>query len=423
MSYYEGGYGDHYSGEKIPYDEIPISRKAQKKKHQRVSVSNFNILVSLVAVMFIINIGLCIALMYHVKHAVKKNVIVNHNNITAVGDTSAWAVETAESSSVCIAAGGTCYDKNSFYKNTSSRGSGVIYKIDEDKDEIYYITCHHVVDGYDRYYVLLPSEQIERATLVGYSAYYDIAVLKTDADNAEISTPIQIFDSTFLTTGEDVFAVGNPLSNGPSVTKGIISRINTLINVEGNNYPSREIQFDAAINSGNSGGGLFNNEGKFIGLVNAKLIYAQSGSSNMPVAGTAYAIPSRLTISIADNIMKNQGSPTCVNLGIQLEHNADFAFEKYEFKDNKYIRDYKVQIDSVSAGSIAEGNLYNNDELVSVKFTDIFGNAQEIIMFNMYSFDDIKFIVKPYSTITFTVNREFKGEVTVQIEASSFSTY
>ena len=44
-------------------------------------------------------------------------------------------------------------------------------------------------------------------------------------------------------------------------------------------------------------------------------------------------------------------------------------------------------------------------------------------MFNMYSFDDIKFIIKPYSTITFTVNREFKGEVTVQIEASSFSTY
>ena len=423
MSYYEGGYGDNYSGEKIPYDEIPISRKAQKKKHQRVSVSNFNILVSLVAVMFIINIGLCIALFYHIKHAVVKNVIVNHNNITAVGNASNFAVETAESSSVCVAAGGNCYDASSFYRNTSSRGSGVIYKIDESNNEIYYITCHHVVDGYDRYYVLLPSEQVERATLVGYSAYYDIAVLKTDADNAEISTAIQIYDSTFLTTGEEVYAVGNPLSGGPSVTKGIVSRINTLINVEGNNFESREIQIDAAINPGNSGGGAFNNEGKFIGLVNAKLNNAQSGNTNISVAGTAYAIPSRLVISIVDNIIQNEGAPTCVNLGIALEHNSDFSFEKYEFEDNKYIKDYKVQVDSVSSGSISEGKFYNNDELISAKFTDIFGKTQEITMFNMYSFEDIKFIIKPYSTITFIVDREFRGEVTVQIEASSFSTY
>ncbi len=422
MSYIEG-YGDNYSGDKIPYDEIPISRKAQKKKRQRVSVSNFNILVSIVAVMFIINIGLCIALIYHVKHAVVKNVIVNHNNISVVGDSSVWAVETAESSSVCIAAGGTCYDKNTFFKNTASRGSGVIYKIDETNDEIYYITCHHVVDGYDKYYVLLPGEQIERATLVGYSAYYDIAVLKTDADNADIATGIQVFDSTFLTTGEEVYAVGNPLSGGPSVTKGIISRINTLINVEGNNFQSREIQIDAAINPGNSGGGAYNNEGKFIGLVNAKLNSAQSGNSSISVAGTAYAIPSRLVISIADNIISSSGAPTCVNLGVQLEHNPDFAFEKYEFEDNKFIKDYKVQIESVKSGSIAEGKLYNNDEILSVKFTDLFGKTQEITMFNMYSFEDIKFIVKPYSTITFTVNREFKGEVTVNIDASSFSTY
>lgn len=423
MSYYEGSYDDNYSSQKIPYDEIPISRKAQKKKHERVSVSNFNILVSIVAVMFIINIGLCIALVYHAKHAVVKNIIVNNNTITAVGDASAWAVETAESSSVCIAAGGTCYDKNSFYKNTSSRGSGVIYKIDENKNEIYYITCHHVIDGYDKFYVLLPSEHIERAEVIGYSAYYDVAILKTKADNAEISTAIQVFDSTFLTTGEEVFAVGNPLSGGPSVTKGIVSRLNTLINIEGNNFQSREIQIDAAINPGNSGGGVFNNEGKFIGLVNAKLNYAQSGSSNIAVAGTAYAIPSRLVISIADNIIKNGGSPTCVNLGVKLNHNADFTFEKYEFEDNRYIKDYKVQVSSVSAGSIAEGKFYNNDELISVKFTDIFGHAQEITMFNMYSFDDIKFIVKPYSVITFTVNREFKGLVEVNVEASSFSTY
>ena len=423
MSYYDGGYDDNYSSEKIPYDEIPISRKAQKKKRQRVSVFNFNILVSIVAVMFIINIGLCIALVYHSKHAVVKNIIVNHNSITAVGNESAFAVETAESSSVCIAAGGTCYDKNSFFKNTTSRGSGVIYKIDEAKNEIYYITCNHVIDGYDRFYIMLPSEHIERAVLVGYSAYYDIAVLKTDADNADISTAIQIFDSTFLTTGGDVFVVGNPLSGGPSVTKGVVSVVNDLINVEGNNFQSREIRIDASINPGNSGGGAFNNEGKFIGLINAKLNSAQSGNSNITVSGFSYAIPSRLVISIADNIIKNGGSPTCVNLGVKLEHNSDFIYEKYEYESNKYIKDYKVQIASISAGSILEDKLDEDDEIISVKFIDIFDNVQEIAMFNMYSFEDIKFIVKPYSTISFVIDREFRGVITVTVEASSFSTY
>lgn len=421
MSY--ESYGDNYSSEKIPYDEIPISRKAQKKKHQRVSVSNFNILISIVAVMFIINIGLCVALVYHIKHAVVKNVLVNHNYITAMGDTSAFAVEIAESSSVCVAAGGNCYDTRTFYSNTISKGAGVIYKIDEQNNEMYYITCYHVVSGYDRFYVLLPSEQVERATLVGYSAYYDIAVLKTDADNRDICTAIQVFDSTYLSTGEEIYAVGNPLSGGTSVTKGVISRLNTMINVDGNSYQSREIQIDASINPGNSGGGAFNNEGKFIGLVNAKLSTATSGSSSIYVSGTAYAIPGKLVISIADNIITNNGSPTCVNLGIKLDHNADFGFEKYEYKENKYIKDYKVQVSSVVSGSIAEGKLYNSDEIISVSFIDLFGNAQEIFMFNKYSFEDIKFIVKPYSTIEFKVNREFRGEVTVSIDASSFSTY
>ena len=139
---YTNGYGDNFSAkEKIPYDDIPISRRAPKKKSQRVSVSSFKVLVSIVAVMFIINIGLCVALMYHVKNSVVKNVIVNNNNITAVGDASAVVASTAWYSSVCVAAGGSCYDNASFYNNTSSRGSGVIYKIDEESDTVYYI-CH-----------------------------------------------------------------------------------------------------------------------------------------------------------------------------------------------------------------------------------------------------------------------------------------
>ena len=422
---YTNGYGDNFSAkEKIPYDDIPISRRAPKKKSQRVSVSSFKVLVSIVAVMFIINIGLCVALMYHVKNSVVKNVIVNNNNITAVGDASAVVASTAWYSSVCVAAGGSCYDNASFYNNTSSRGSGVIYKIDEESDTVYYITCHHVVDGYDKYYIMLPSQlKPVKAELVGYSSHYDIAVLKTDTSSIDSCTAIQVFNSAYITTGEDVYAVGNPLSGGPSVTKGIVSRINTMIKVEGNAFLSREIQIDAPINPGNSGGGAFNNEGKFIGLVNAKLTATQSGSSTVQVTGTAYAIPSTLVVSIADSMIENEGSPTCVNLGAEFTHNQAYGIERYNVGDNKYIDIYRVEVKKVSSGSIASGKLMYNDVIKSVEYIDIFGNTNTISMFNMYSFEDIKFVIKPHSVIKFVVDREFVGEKEVTIVASSFSTY
>lgn len=422
---YINGYGDNFSSkEKIPYDDIPISRRLPKKKSQKVSISSFKILVSAVAVLFIINIGLCIALMYHVKNSVVKNVIVNNNSITAVGDVSALVASTAWYSSVCVAAGGSCYDNSSFYSNTSSRGSGVIYKIDENTNTVYYITCHHVIDGYDKYYIMLPSQlKPVKAELVGYSSHYDIAVLKTSSSQIDSCTPIQVFDSAYIATGEDVYAVGNSLSGGPSVTKGIVSRINTMIKVEGNAYLSRELQIDAAINPGNSGGGAFNNEGKFVGLINAKLNATQSGSSTIQVTGTAYAIPSSLTISIVDSIMLNGNSPKCVNLGVEFAHNESYGIDRYNIGSNKYIDTYRVEVSKVSSGSIASGKLMIDDVIKSIEYVDNEGKTNIISMFNKYSFEDIKFKIKPYSEIKFIVERDFVGEKEISISASSFSTY
>lgn len=426
MSYTEG-YGDNFSSSKIPYDDIPISRRAPKKKSQKVSVSGFKILVSIVAVMFIINIGLCIALIYHVKHAVVKDVSVYNNNITSVGNSaSVMATDTAKWSSVCVAAGGSCTTESQFYKNTASRGSGVIYKIDEANDTVYIITCNHVIDGHDKFYIMLPSQLVPiQAEKVGYSQHYDIAVLKfKDVSLLDSCTAIQIYDSAHLTTGESVFAVGNSLSGGLSVTSGIISRINTMIKVEGNSFLSREIQIDAAINPGNSGGGAFNNEGKFIGLVNAKLSSTLSGNATVDVSGTAYAIPSKLVIGIADSMINNGGAPTCVNLGVEFAHSVDFGIGRYDIGNGKLIDIYQVQVSSVGSGSISSGKLQRDYVVKSFSYTDIFGVYHENVpMYNMYSFDDIKFAVKPYSTITFVVEKGILGEDTVQINASSFSTY
>lgn len=426
MSYTEG-YDNNFSSSKIPYDDIPISRRAPKKKHHRVSSSNFKILVTIVAVMFIINIGLCIALVYHVKNAVVKNVVVNHNNISAVGDSALGiASDTAWWSSVCVAAGGSCHDESSFYKNTRSRGSGVIYKIDEEEGVAYFITCYHVLDGHDKYYILLPSKlKPDIAELVGFSSYYDIAVLKMpySIEDFESCTAIQVADSTYLTTGSTVIAVGNSLSGGLSVTSGIISRINTMIRVEGNTFLSREIQIDAAINPGNSGGGAFNNEGKFIGLVNAKLNTTQSGNTTINVTGTAYAIPSKLVTSIADSMILNEGAPVCVDLGAEFEYNENIGPERYEFAENRYIEDHRVFVKS--AGSASSGKLIIGDEIVSFSYVDIFGfEHKDVQMFNVYSFDDIKFLIKKGSKISFKVNRIFADNpITVEVTVTGTQTY
>lgn len=427
MSYIEG-YEDNYSSNKIPYDDIPISRRPPRKKPQRVSVSSFKILVSIVAVMFIVNIGLCIALVYHAKHAVVKDVVVNNNNITAVGDSAiAIAADTAWWSSVCVAAGGSCYNETTFYKNTISRGSGVIYKIDEKNSVAYIITCNHVIEGHDKYYIMLPSMLKPLvAEKVGGSKHYDVAVLKVEysINTFDSCTQIQIFDSTFSTIGETVLAVGNSLSGGLSVTTGIISRINTMIEVEGNDFDSREIQTDAAINPGNSGGGLFNNEGKFVGLVNAKLNTTQSGSSNITVAGTAFAIPSKLVISLVDSMIYYEGSPKCINLGVDFFHDAEVG-PNPEIVNGKQITTYKVRAAAPKSASLAEdGGIQKNDVIKKVKFTDIFGNEQEVNIYNKYSFEDIKFIIKKDTVVTFYVERSFvNGLKELNIAYTSSITY
>ncbi len=161
----------------------------------------------------------------------------------------------------------------------TSAGSGVI--IHEDG---YILTCHHVVDGARSVTVQL-SDGVSRyaAVLVGSDETSDLAVLKIQPKSEQPLTAAKHGKSGYLVKGEVVVAIGNPLGTlGGSVTNGIISATERQIQTE--NGVMTLIQTNAAINSGNSGGGLFNLKGELIGIVNAK--YAASG-----VEGLAFAIP------------------------------------------------------------------------------------------------------------------------------------
>lgn len=177
---------------------------------------------------------------------------------------------------------------------TSGAGSGVILSSDG-----YILTCAHVVDGADTVTVTTSDGTEYDAEVVGSDTADDIAVLKIDA--TDLTTAV-IGDSDAASVGETVYADGNPGGTlSGTITEGIVSALNREITVEtdsGEAITLNVIQTSAAVSPGSSGGGLFNDRGELIGVVNAK-------SSDTSDEGLGFAIPINDAISIAKNIIEN----------------------------------------------------------------------------------------------------------------------
>ena len=158
---------------------------------------------------------------------------------------------------------------------STGAGSGVI--ISEDG---YIITNDHVISGAQTIKVRLSNEQEFVARLVGSDRKTDLAVLKIEADGLQ---PATMGHSSSLQVGQAAIAIGNPLGElGGTVTAGIISALDREITIDGETMSL--LQTDAAVNPGNSGGGLFDLYGKLVGIVNAK-------SSGSEIEGLGFAIP------------------------------------------------------------------------------------------------------------------------------------
>ena len=192
----------------------------------------------------------------------------------------------------------------------TSTGSGLIYKIDRKTGDAYIITNYHVIcsqtegvcQNIDVYlYGMLRKGYEIKATLLGGSVNYDIAVLKISGNEvlknsyAEAATfsdsdKVQIFDT--------VYTVGNAEGKGFSACQGIISVESEQINVvgaAGDTIQLRVIRTDAAINLGNSGGGLYDENGGLVGIVCAKDVSSE-------IDNIGYAIPSNLVTNLVENI-------------------------------------------------------------------------------------------------------------------------
>ena len=172
-------------------------------------------------------------------------------------------------------------------RKTSALGSGFI--IAEDG---IVITNNHVIQGADDIYVRVNGEKEHPAEIVGADPLSDIAVLKIKSDEKFI--PVKFGDSDKARVGDWVIAIGNPFGLGGTVTSGIISARNRSIGLS--RYEDY-IQTDASINSGNSGGPLFDMNGDVIGINTA--ILGQSGS-----IGIGFSIPSNSAKKVIDQLIK-----------------------------------------------------------------------------------------------------------------------
>ena len=181
------------------------------------------------------------------------------------------------------------------YQTTSAAsGSGFILSNDG-----YILTNFHVVEDSSTITVRLFNGESLDAVLVGYDKSNDIAVLKVEAEDL---TPVILGDSDNMNVGDSVVAIGNPLGELTfSLTAGAVSALDREITMS-NGSTMNLIQTDCAINSGNSGGALFNLYGEVIGITNAK--YSSSGGE-ASIDNIGFAIPINDVWSMIESIIEN----------------------------------------------------------------------------------------------------------------------
>ena len=208
------------------------------------------------------------------------------------------------------------------------RGSGVIYTTNG-----YIITNYHVVGkNTEKITVTLyDGTKYEGAYICGDESA-DVSVIKINKNDC---TAAKIGDSDALKLGEQVLAIGNPLGYGITLSDGIISALSRTVTVE--NTTMTLMQTTAAINSGNSGGGLFNMKGELIGITNAKV-----GGTSVEAMG--YAIPSEKVIKCVNDFSQYGYLTGVARLGVSIYNYIEIGMRKI----TGYIR-----VDTVKEGGTA----------------------------------------------------------------------
>ena len=197
---------------------------------------------------------------------------------------------------------------SSYFGRTTGTSTGTGFIITENG---YVVTNYHVVEGASKIFVNTHAGDEFSAVLVGKDSTNDVAVLKVEG----VGLPyVTLGSSTELAVGDQVVAIGNPLGDLTStLTVGFVSAKDRDVTTEGTTI--NMLQTDAAINSGNSGGPLFNMKGEVVGITTAK--YSGSSSSGATIEGIGFAIPIDDVSGMIDDLI-NYGYVTGAYLGVMV---------------------------------------------------------------------------------------------------------
>jgi len=294
-------------------------------------------------------------------------------NASSVGNTTAVS-SVVDKVASCVVEITTEAVVNDYYYGryvASGAGSGVVITSDG-----YIVTNNHVIDGAETITVMLKDGTKYEAKLIGTDAQTDIAVIKVEATglNAAVTG-----DSSKLVVGEMAVAIGNPLGQlGGTVTDGIISALDREITIDDETMTL--IQTNAAVNPGNSGGGLFNINGELIGIVNAK----NSGSE---IEGLGFAIPINTVKDTVSQLIEHGYVRGRAVLGINARDILT-ASDAWTYR----VSEYGVYVTGVHNGDFKVG-----DRLVAIDTNTVSSMA------------DVKKMLKKYAIgdeVTVTVSRD-----------------
>ena len=230
---------------------------------------------------------------------------------------------------------------------------------------------------------------------------------------------VDIADSDEIVVGDDAIAIGNAQGLGISASVGVVSVDSehiTMTAADGKTSVSfRVMRVDTAVNSGNSGGGLFDGEGNLIGIVNAKIV-------DDGVESIGYAIPSNVAVSIAENILdyclgKDNERVQRALLGITVSTSDSKAV--FDSTTGLITIEETVSVYEVSSGSLADGILQADDVLVSVT---VGGNTTDIT--RQYHIIDMMLDVRVGDVVTLKILRAGEDmNVSITITEDSLTEY
>ena len=263
---------------------------------------------------------------------------------------------------------------NIFGQTTSSAISGSGFVITEDG---YIVTNYHVIEysvkrGYETNVMFYDGSTYD-AKIIGYDEENDLAVIKIDAEDLNY---VSVGKSSEMVVGETVYTVGNPLGElAYTMTSGIVSALDRLISTD-ENTSINMFQIDAAVNSGNSGGPVYNSRGQVIGVVSAK--YSSTG-----VEGLGFAIPIDEAMEIVEQLIEHGYVTGRAAFGVSVQNINPSTAAVHGYPEGVYVT-------GVNSGSCAEKSGIKVGDIITAIGDSETANIEELtkVLRNEYSAGD-----------------------------------